>query len=56
MAMSDVEFLYDLVDVGTPIVSIYASAPDPLYAAAPDPTVVEEDAGDSAPSTDANEG
>jgi hypothetical protein len=56
MAMSDIEFLYDLVDVGTPIVSIYASAPDPLYAAAPDPTVVEEDAGDESPSTDANEG
>jgi lipoprotein-anchoring transpeptidase ErfK/SrfK len=56
MAMGDVELLYDLVDVGTPIISIYASSPDPLYAAAPDPTVVEEDAGDAAPSTDASEG
>ncbi|MGH2807717.1 MAG: L,D-transpeptidase family protein [Actinomycetota bacterium] len=56
LSMPDIEELYDLVDVGTPIVSIYASSPDPLYAAAPDPTVVEEDAGDEAPSTDATEG
>lgn len=56
MAMADVEVLYDLVDVGTPIVSLVASASNPLYAAAPDPTVVEEDAGDEAPSTDTAEG
>jgi hypothetical protein len=31
MAMPDVEELYDLVDVGTPIVSLYASSPEPMY-------------------------
>lgn len=52
MAMGDVELLYDLVEVGTPIVSLVAAASDPLYAEAPDPTVVEEDAGDSVPATE----
>ena len=56
MSMPDVEELYDLIEVGTPIVSLVASPLDPLYAAAPDPVVVEEDAGDSDPSTDAGEG
>jgi lipoprotein-anchoring transpeptidase ErfK/SrfK len=31
MAMPDVEELYDLVDVGTPIVSLISSSPEPLY-------------------------
>ncbi len=37
MAMADVEELYDLVDVGTPIVSLVASALDPAYTDSPDP-------------------
>ena len=32
MAMPDVEELYDLVDVGTPIVSLISSSPEPMYA------------------------
>ena len=55
MSMPAVEFLYDLVEVGTPIVSVIASPLDPLYVDAPDPTVVEEDAGQDAPSTDSEE-
>jgi hypothetical protein len=31
MAMPDVEELYDLVDVGTPIVSLISSSPEPMY-------------------------
>ena len=52
MAMADVELLYDMVDVGTPIVSVWASPSDPLYTEAPDPTVVEADAGTEAPATE----
>ena len=37
MAMSDVEELYELVDVGTPIVSLVASSLDPMYESSPDP-------------------
>ena len=37
MAMPDVEELYDLVEVGTPIVSLIASPLDPAYQASPDP-------------------
>ena len=37
MAMADVEELYDLVDVGTPIVSLIASPLDPMYTSSPDP-------------------
>lgn len=43
MAMSDVEVLYELVDVGTPIVSLIASSLDPMYDDALDPTPVAED-------------
>jgi hypothetical protein len=44
MAMPDVEELYDLVDVGTPIVSLIASPADPMYTSSPDPVPVAEDA------------
>ena len=37
MAMADVEELYDLVEVGTPIVSLIASPLDPMYTSSPDP-------------------
>lgn len=40
MAMSDVEEFYELVDVGTPIVSLDVAAAKPLYDSTPDPTVV----------------
>ncbi|HEX2240048.1 MAG TPA: L,D-transpeptidase/peptidoglycan binding protein, partial [Actinomycetota bacterium] len=43
MHMWDVEQLYDLVDVGTPIVSLNFGGLKPLYASAPDPTPVAED-------------
>lgn len=36
MAMADVEALYDMVDVGTPIVSIDVGGWDPLYESGPD--------------------
>ena len=50
MANSDVEILYDLVEVGTPIVSTQVAELKPLYASGPDPIVVEEDAtGDNQP-------
>lgn len=41
--MWDVEQLYDLVDVGTPIVSVNYGGLSPLYVSAPDPTPVAED-------------
>ena len=44
MAMSDVEALYDMVDVGTPIVSLIASPLDPMYTDSLDPTPVAGDA------------
>ena len=45
MAMPDVEQLYDLVEVGTPIISLVASPLDPLYSDdALDPTPVAGDA------------
>ncbi|MBW3595590.1 MAG: L,D-transpeptidase/peptidoglycan binding protein [Actinobacteria bacterium] len=44
MAMSDVEELYELVEVGTPIVSLVASSLDPMYEESPDPIPVAEDA------------
>ncbi len=55
MANSDVIELYDLIEVGTPIVSTVVAPAKPLYADAPDPTVVPEDAGDERPSTDSTE-
>ncbi|MFN2389093.1 MAG: L,D-transpeptidase family protein [Actinomycetota bacterium] len=44
MHMSDVEQLYDLVEVGTPIVSINVGSMKPLYESGPDPILVEGDA------------
>ena len=44
MAMPDVEALYEMVDVGTPIVSLIASPLDPMYESSPDPVPVAEDA------------
>jgi lipoprotein-anchoring transpeptidase ErfK/SrfK len=41
MANEDVIELYDLVDVGTPIVSTIVAPLRPLYSPAPDPAVVE---------------
>jgi hypothetical protein len=41
MANEDVIELYDLVDVGTPIVSTIVAPLRPLYSPAPDPVVVE---------------
>ena len=45
--MSDVEQLYELVDVGTPIVSMNYGTVKPLYASSPDPTPVAEEEGSS---------
>lgn len=42
MANSDVIELYDIVEVGTPIVSVVAGELKPLYSSAPDPTPVAE--------------
>lgn len=55
MSNNDVIELYDLIDVGTPIVSTVVSPLRPLYAAAPDPIVVPEDSGNDRPATDPNE-
>ena len=55
LSNSDVIELYDMIEVGTPIVSTVVAPLKPLYAAAPDPTVVAEDAGDAQPSTDVTE-
>jgi lipoprotein-anchoring transpeptidase ErfK/SrfK len=43
MANEDVIELYDMIDVGTPIVSVVAGPLKPLYVSAPDPTLVEEE-------------
>lgn len=51
MANSDVIELYDMVKVGTPIVSVVAGPLKPMYASAPDPTPVAENSGDSAPTS-----
>jgi len=52
MANSDVIELYDLVEVGTPIVSVIAGPLKPLYASAPDPTPVADNEGDARPTSD----
>ena len=44
MAMSDVEQLYDMVEVGTPIISLVASSLDPMYDDSSDPVPVAGDA------------
>ena len=55
MSNDDVIELYDLIDVGTPIVSTVVAPLKPLYASAPDPTIVPEDEGDRRPETDPGE-
>ncbi|HEV3472845.1 MAG TPA: L,D-transpeptidase, partial [Actinomycetota bacterium] len=55
MSNEDVIQLYDMIEVGTPIVSTVVAPLKPLYASAPDPTVVPEDEGDERPSTDPDE-
>ena len=55
MSNDDVIQLYDMIDVGTPIVSTVVAPLRPLYASAPDPTVVPEDEGDEEPSTGPDE-
>ncbi|MDQ3981917.1 MAG: L,D-transpeptidase, partial [Actinomycetota bacterium] len=44
MSNEDVIELYDMIDVGTPIVSVVAGPFRPLYASSPDPVLVEDDA------------
>ena len=56
MSNADVIELYDMIDVGTPIVSTVVAPLKPLYASAPDPILVPADAGDERPSTDQSEG
>ena len=55
MSNDDVIELYDMIDVGTPIVSTVVAPLRPLYASAPDPIVVPEDEGDKEPSTGPDE-
>ena len=55
MSNEDVIELYDLVKVGTPIVSTVVAPLRPLYASAPDPILVPADEGDDQPQTDADE-
>lgn len=55
MSNEDAIALYDMIDVGTPIVSTVVAPLKPLYASAPDPTLVPEDEGDARPSTDPDE-
>ena len=55
MANEDVIELYDMIEVGVPIVSTVVAPLRPLYASAPDPTLVPEDTGDESPSTDPDE-
>jgi lipoprotein-anchoring transpeptidase ErfK/SrfK len=45
MSNEDVIQLYDMIDVGTPIVSVVAGELKPLYASAPDPIPVPDDGG-----------
>ncbi len=55
MSNDDVIQLYDMIEVGTPIVSTVVAPLRPLYASAPDPIVVAEDEGDESPSTGPDE-
>jgi lipoprotein-anchoring transpeptidase ErfK/SrfK len=52
MSNDDVIQLYDLIDIGTPIVSTVVAPLRPMYVSAPDPTVVAEDAGEDEPVSD----
>jgi hypothetical protein len=53
LSNTDVIALYDMIEVGTPIVSTVVAPLRPLYVSAPDPTVVAEDEGDEEPAADA---
>ncbi|MDP9069415.1 MAG: L,D-transpeptidase/peptidoglycan binding protein [Actinomycetota bacterium] len=55
MSNSDVIELYDLVEVGTPIVSVIAGELKPMYAKAPDPTPKPTNEGDKSPTTSAED-
>ncbi len=55
MSNEDVIELYDLVKVGTPIVSTVVAPLRPLYASAPDPILVAADEGDEQPQTNPEE-
>jgi hypothetical protein len=55
MSNDDVIELYDIIDVGTPIVSTVVAPLRPLYASAPDPIVVPENSGNDRPATDSDE-
>src|SRR5918995_1557032 len=56
MSNDDVIQLYDMIDVGTPIVSVVAGELKPLYVAAPDPTPVPVEGGAGNRSEDAAKG
>lgn len=55
MSNEDVIQLYDLIEVGTPIISTVVAPLKPMYASAPDPTVVAEDSGEDEPTADAGD-
>ena len=55
MSNEDVIELYDMIEVGTPIVSTVVAPLRPMYASAPDPILVPADAGDDQPQTDPEE-
>ena len=55
MSNEDVVELYDMIEVGTPIVSTVVAPLRPLYASAPDPILVPADSGDERPQTDPEE-
>ena len=55
MSNEDVIELYDMIEVGTPIVSTVVAPLRPLYASAPDPILVPADSGDERPQTDPEE-
>jgi hypothetical protein len=55
MSNEDVIQLYDMIDVGTPIVSVVAGELKPLYSSAPDPIPVPEEGGSGDGSGDASE-
>jgi hypothetical protein len=56
LSNEDVIQLYDMIDVGTPIVSVVAGELKPLYASTPDPTPVPEEGGAGDGSEDAAKG
>jgi lipoprotein-anchoring transpeptidase ErfK/SrfK len=55
MSNEEVIQLYDMIEVGTPIVSTVVAPLRPMYASAPDPTVVAADSGSAEPETDEQE-